>query len=232
MSSNFLSEKLTFLTTFVSFLNSKCLAFLQQSCSLEQPIALVKTSLYCILNVKKKKMKAFKTTKKKKLYFIFLKKRILWNISFRPFHETQFNAYFITFNLISWNSYKICKKKTSTKHHKKENALSRCLPRLHVVDIGWPVSHGKVILTGDCFFQYFTRDKNGFVHYRIQVISSNKYIQNWYTLQDIQIFDRTSQSTKQIIIDSYSLTIKRKSVIFSGSRQIPQRNTILSQENM
>ena len=34
----------------------------------------------------------------------------LWNISFRVFHETQFNVYFIAFNLISWNSYKICKK--------------------------------------------------------------------------------------------------------------------------
>ena len=36
----------------------------------------------------------------------------MWNISFRLFHETQFNVYFITFNLISWNSYKICKKET------------------------------------------------------------------------------------------------------------------------
>ena len=26
------------------------------------------------------------------------------------------------------------------------------LPRLHVLDIGWPVLHKKVILTGDCFF--------------------------------------------------------------------------------
>ena len=73
------------------------------------------------------------------------------------------------------------------------------------MDISWPVSHRRLF-----FFQYFTWDKTGFVHCRILVISSNKYIQNWYTLQDIQIFDRTFQSTKQIIIDSYSLTIKRK----------------------
>ena len=32
----------------------------------------------------------------------------LWNISFRLIHETQFNVYFIKFNLISWNSCKIC----------------------------------------------------------------------------------------------------------------------------
>ena len=44
----------------------------------------------------------------------------LWNISFRLFHETQFNAYFITFNLISWNSYDICKKETSTNLHKQK----------------------------------------------------------------------------------------------------------------
>ena len=56
------------------------------------------------------------------------------------------------------------------------------------------------------------------------MILSIKYIQNWYTLQDIQIFDRISQSTKQLI-DSYLLTMKKKSVIFSGSKQIPQRNT-------
>ena len=38
------------------------------------------------------------------------------------------------------------------------------------------------------------------------------YLQNWYTLQDIQIFDITSQSTGQLI-DSYLLTIKKKSII-------------------
>ena len=39
---------------------------------------------------------------------------------------------------------------------------------LHNVDIGWPVLHKKVILTGDCFSPYyFTRDTNGFVVQRI-----------------------------------------------------------------
>ena len=46
----------------------------------------------------------------------------------------------------------------------------------------------------------------------------------WYTLQDIQIFDRTSQSTKQLIIDSYSLTMKKKKLFYrtapSGCFQI------------
>ena len=184
-------------------------------------------SLYCILNMKKKKMKAFKTTKREKTLLQFSKEEdTLWNISVRLSHETQFNAYFIAFNLISWNSFKICKKRISTKHHKKK------MPYHDVCHVSMLWTLFDLFLTGDCFFQYFTRDKNGFVHYRIQVISSNKYIQNWYTLQDIQIFDRTSQSTKQIIIDNYLLTIKKKSVIFSESRQIPQRNTILYQENM
>ena len=43
-----------------------------------------------------------------------------WNISFRLFHETQFNVYFITFNLISWNSYKIYKKEASANYDRKK----------------------------------------------------------------------------------------------------------------
>ena len=37
----------------------------------------------------------------------------LWNISFRLFHGTQFNVYFITWNLISWNHIKYLKRKPS-----------------------------------------------------------------------------------------------------------------------
>ena len=42
------------------------------------------------------------------------------NISFRLFYETQFNVYFITFNLISGNSYKIYKKEFSTNYDRKK----------------------------------------------------------------------------------------------------------------
>ena len=42
------------------------------------------------------------------------------NISFRPFHEAQFNVYFITSNLTSWNSYKICKNEPSTNYDRKK----------------------------------------------------------------------------------------------------------------
>ena len=57
----------------------------------------------------------------------------------------------------------------------QKQPLGRCsvekrsfVPRLHDVDIGWPVLHKKVALTGDCFsLYYFTRDKNGFVLQRI-----------------------------------------------------------------
>ena len=48
----------------------------------------------------------------------------------------------------------------------------RCsfVPRLYDVDIGWPVLHKKVILTGDCFFSHIILpeiNKNGFVLQRI-----------------------------------------------------------------
>ena len=33
----------------------------------------------------------------------------------------------------------------------RKKAISPCLPHLHVVDIGWSVSHEKFIFTGDCF---------------------------------------------------------------------------------
>ena len=42
---------------------------------------------------------------------MWLKRGYTVNISFGLFHETQFNVHFITFNLISWNSYKIWKRK-------------------------------------------------------------------------------------------------------------------------
>ena len=156
----------------------------------------------------------------------------LWNISFRLFHETQFNAYFITFNLISWNSYDICKRETSTNLHKQKMPY----PYVCHVSLLWELvdlfSMKRLFSQETVFFTYyFNRDKNGCVHYRIQVILSNKKFPNWCTLQNIQTFYRTSQSTRQLI-DSYLLTRKKKSVIFSGSKQIPQRNTMLSQENM
>ena len=44
----------------------------------------------------------------------------LWNISVSLFHETQFNAYFFTFNLISWNSYITSKEETSTNYYHNE----------------------------------------------------------------------------------------------------------------
>ena len=43
---------------------------------------------------------------------------------------------------------------------------------------------------------------------------------------------RQSTSRYRATIGSYLLRIEKKSVIFSGSKQIPQRNTMLSQESM
>ena len=62
---------------------------------------------------------------KKRVTFKFLKARIHWNISFRLFRETHFNTYFITFNLISWNSCKMCKKKASASYDRKKKNTKR-----------------------------------------------------------------------------------------------------------
>ena len=43
---------------------------------------------------------------------------------------------------------------------------------------------------------------------------------------------RQRTSRYQATIGSYLLRIEKESVIFSGSKQIPQRNTMLSQENL
>ena len=43
---------------------------------------------------------------------------------------------------------------------------------------------------------------------------------------------RQSTSRYRATIGSYLLSIEKESVIFSGSKQIPQRNTMLSQENL
>ena len=97
----------------------------------------------------------------------------LWNISFRLFHETKFNTYFITCNLITWILYKICKKKSSTNHHKKKYPIptfATCPCCGH-----WLTCFSlKGYSYRRLFFHYFTRDKNGFIHCRIQLILSNK----------------------------------------------------------
>ena len=92
--------------------------------------------------------------------------------------EIYLSDYFMKHNLMYISLYLIWFHEIRIKYVKRKPprtiirkvAIFQCLPRLHVVNIGWPVSHEKVILTGDCFFHYFTRDKNWFVHYRIQVI--------------------------------------------------------------
>ena len=52
----------------------------------------------------------------------------LWNISL-DFHETQFNGYFITFNLVSWISCKLCRKEsfTNSKMNSKKSSVFNLL---------------------------------------------------------------------------------------------------------
>ena len=78
---------------------------------------------------------------------------------------------------------------------------------------------------------YFTRDKNGFV---LQLINYSCAINKVKTGTLCRILNYSTEHLKyRITRNSYLLRIEKKSVIFSGSKQIPQRNTIvLSQENM
>ena len=78
---------------------------------------------------------------------------------------------------------------------------------------------------------YFTRDNNVFV---LQGISYSCAINKIKTGTLCRILNYSTENLKyRITIDSYLLRIEKKSVIFSGSKQIPQRNNIvLSQENM
>ena len=75
----------------------------------------------------------------------------LWNISFRCLIKR--NLMQITLHLILF--HEICITYVKRKPHEPsyaKNAISPCLPRLHVEGIGWPVSHEKVIFTEDYFF--------------------------------------------------------------------------------
>ena len=72
---------------------------------------------------------------------------------------------------------------------------------------------------------YFTRDKDGFV---LQRISYSRAINKVKTGTLCRILNYSTEHLKyRITIDSYLLRIEKKSVIFSGSKQIPQRNTIV-----
>ena len=115
------------------------------------------------------------------LLYMIIKAMIHCEIYLSGYLMKEFNAYFITFNLISWNSYKICKKETSTNHPKKichipMFSTSPCCGHW-LTCFSW-----KGYSRRRLFFDYFIRDKNR------------------------TILDRTSQSTKQLI-ESYLLTI-------------------------
>ena len=72
---------------------------------------------------------------------------------------------------------------------------------------------------------YFTRDKNGFV---LQRISYSRAINKVKTGTLCRILNYSTEHLKyRITRNSYLLRIEKKSVIFSGSKQIPQRNIII-----
>ena len=71
----------------------------------------------------------------------------------------------------------------------------------------------------------FSRDKNGFVLQQIEVYAINKFRAR--TLW--RILNYSTEHLK-VLVDSYFLRIEKERAIFRGSKQMPQSNTILSQE--
>ena len=91
------------------------------------------------------------------------------NTSFRIFHETQFNAYFIIYNWFHEILVKYVKKDSFMNYH-------AFFPRL--------------------FYQ--RREQKEFILWGIQMFFYNKWIQNWYSLYDTQLFNRTTQGTGEL----------------------------------
>ena len=91
----------------------------------------------------------------------------------------------------------------------------------------------KMLISPETVFypQYFSRDKHGFV---LQRISYSCAINKVKTATLCRILSYSRENLK--VPDNYRyflLRIEKKSLIFSGSKHIPQRNTIvLSQEYM
>ena len=77
------------------------------------------------------------------------------------------------------------------------------LPRLYVLNIDWPVLHEMVILTGDCFFAQIILPERWTEGIRsprnsavlVPWINSG---QDWYSLQNTQLFGRAPQDTGQL----------------------------------
>ena len=100
------------------------------------------------------------------------------------------------------------------------------MPRLHAVDIGWPVLHENVIITVDCFFPRLFYQKYEWKEFVLQGFSCSCAITKFRTGTICRILNYSAE------LGSYLLRIENKSVIFSRSKKIPQRNSMLFQENM
>ena len=84
------------------------------------------------------------------------------------------------------------------------------------------------------FPDYFTRDKNGRNSFSKE-FSCSCAINKYRTGTLCRTLSYSAEHLKMpgnYSIGSYLLKIEKKSIIFSGSKQTPQRNTMLSQENM
>ena len=81
---------------------------------------------------------------------------------------------------------------------------------------------------------YFTRAKNGRNSF-FKEFSCSCAINKLRTGTVCRILSYSAKHLKipgNYSIDSYLLRVENESVIFSGSKQMPQRNSMLSQENM
>ena len=84
------------------------------------------------------------------------------------------------------------------------------------------------------FSAHFTTDFNRFIPPVIHVVWYKKRIENRYTCQNIQLFNKIPHDLpshcKYLRVSL--LIIKKKAIIFTADRKTPQRNTTVSQENM
>ena len=132
----------------------------------------------------------------------------LWNISFRLFHETQFNAYFITHNWISWNSCKICKKESYlnydaffvdyfTRDEKRRNSFSNELSSSSTVNefrtgtlcriLNYLIEHLNVL---DNYRLLFVEDRKERCHFlRKQAKTSKEY--HVISVRNVNLYQNT-----------------------------------------
>ena len=106
--------------------------------------------------------------------------------------------------------------------------------RLHIVNIGWPALEKNFILTRDCFSQFILGETGaGWFSQEVRC-SGARFILRKDALHrtiyyQIEHFDLPRYCT---YLRVSSLKVKKSVINFLESKQIPQRNTSVSQKNL